>query len=153
MHSISVTIFEQWVKVSILGTILELERQNLLLSFIHTICQSLMHFNETCIFLRAEIHNFPLPIDMQLICRGREVVRGVSGVSWDTPIFQNLLYEFQQKIVLKNLRINVGYPNIKILTSSLCRGSSINYVRSFSRILDPPQTLVRLLEYKIQKFY
>ena len=26
-----------------------------------------------------------------------ECVRGVSGVSWDTPIFQDLLYEFHQK--------------------------------------------------------
>ena len=51
----------------------------------------------------------------------REVVRGVSGVSWDTPIFQDLLYKFQQKNVSKRLRINVGYPNIKILTSSLLR--------------------------------
>ena len=31
----------------------------------------------------------------------REVVRGVSGVSWDTPIFQDLLYKFQQKMFQK----------------------------------------------------
>ena len=63
-------------------------------------------------------------------CKSREVVRGVSGVSWDTPIFQYLLYEFQQKNVSKILRINVGYPNIKILTSSLCKSKVAN-IRTF----------------------
>ena len=77
---------------------------------------------------------------------GREVVRGVSGVSWDTPIFQHLLYEFQQKNVSKILRIIVGYPNIKILTSSLLCGfvskTTVSYLLSyFFMFLDPLEAI------------
>ena len=36
-----------------------------------------------------------------VVLHHREVVRGVSGVSWDTPIFQDLLYKFQQKMFQK----------------------------------------------------
>ena len=47
------------------------------------------------------------------------VARGIAGVAEATPIFQYLFYKIVPKLSQKFFLYNVGYTNLKFLTSSL----------------------------------